>query len=387
MNSNENIIIDYEEIFDDNNNKQNKFLDNGDLEKKSTITLTLYFLLFFIGFGLIIGQFVAGSFYEPYNDAATNEFMLNEIIENKDLLVLIESNEEITLDSEEILLIGTYTYLETDYSLFTNVINIDYVDWLTTGEEIVDASILSEILNGNITNWDNDSLNNRFKLYFSVNSNIYDELMVTEDTILPETLNAFLVSDTNYNNVINFVVYILIGIPVTLMFRKEIIHDFVIIKKERGSILEKILVGFSFMLLVNLGSGVITMVLKSLAGISGDSVNQASIINALNSNTTILMVVSAVILAPIVEELVFRKSIFTLIKNPKIAILASALLFSLPHVLSEPDIISFIINIIPYLSMGVFFGYYYYYKTDQNIAILISIHAANNLFSVISILI
>lgn len=84
-----------------------------------------------------------------------------------------------------------------------------------------------------------------------------------------------------------------------------------------------------------------------------------------------------VVLAPIVEEFVFRYSIFTFTKNPRTAIIVSSILFAVVHGIG---IATFI-----YFFMGACFGLLYY-KTNKNIGVTILTHAINNALSVISIL-
>jgi membrane protease YdiL (CAAX protease family) len=60
--------------------------------------------------------------------------------------------------------------------------------------------------------------------------------------------------------------------------------------------------------------------LGTLLGIPpAEAVNQLTIIRSLQGTGAIFMFLSAVLMGPIIEELIFRKSIFGVIKNDKIA--------------------------------------------------------------------
>ena len=106
---------------------------------------------------------------------------------------------------------------------------------------------------------------------------------------------------------------------------------------------------------------------------------------SLQGNGAILMIVSAVILGPIVEELIFRKAFFGIISNQKIAVFVSSLTFGLIHVLAEPTFTDLLINIIPYVVMGFVFGYIYT-KQNKNLFVVTVVHMLTNLISIISIL-
>jgi len=72
-----------------------------------------------------------------------------------------------------------------------------------------------------------------------------------------------------------------------------------------------------------------------------------------------MMIISVVLLGPIVEELIFRKSLFSLFENKKLAIIISSLIFGLIHLIAEPSLASVIINLPAYLIPGLVFGYFY----------------------------
>jgi membrane protease YdiL (CAAX protease family) len=114
------------------------------------------------------------------------------------------------------------------------------------------------------------------------------------------------------------------------------------------------------------------------------SVNQLSIVETLHSGQAVMMIISVVLLGPIVEELIFRKSLFSLFKNKKLAIIISSLIFGLIHLIAEPSLASVIINLPAYLIPGLVFGYFYA-KNDENILVPTIAHILSNLISVLLI--
>ncbi len=120
-----------------------------------------------------------------------------------------------------------------------------------------------------------------------------------------------------------------------------------------------------------------------LFGITGTSDNQEIINDALTGNGKIPMIISVILFAPFVEEILFRKLLFGTIEDkfklkPIVAIIASTLVFSLIHVSSGDNLI-YIFQYIPL----AFVITYSYYKSDRNIFVPIGIHFLNNLVSVL----
>jgi len=87
------------------------------------------------------------------------------------------------------------------------------------------------------------------------------------------------------------------------------------------------------------------------------------------------IVFSAVIFAPIVEELVFRKSVRSLIKNKWLFILTSGLLFGLIHCVGSATLIEYL-YVIPYAIPGCVFAYILY--DSDNIFTTMSMHLWHN---------
>ncbi len=90
----------------------------------------------------------------------------------------------------------------------------------------------------------------------------------------------------------------------------------------------------------------------------------------------------AVILAPIVEELVYRKAIYGLIQqyaHPVFAVLGSAFLFALIHVVID---LGNAIYIVPYFGLGLVLAFIYYYS-GRMLFVSIFAHALMNLYTFI----
>ena len=105
--------------------------------------------------------------------------------------------------------------------------------------------------------------------------------------------------------------------------------------------------------------------------------NQEMILEVLNSST-IITSVSTIFLAPLLEELVFRYAIGTIINNKILFVIVSSILFALFHGLG-------IVTLL-YVLLGCGFSLIYL-KTNKNITAPILAHIINNAFSIITSLI
>lgn len=148
-------------------------------------------------------------------------------------------------------------------------------------------------------------------------------------------------------------------------------------KKNLKKYSKQIILGF---LLVYAALIVANLILTGL-GVYGTSENEMAINSLFSANPlqlTMLFLLLCVF-TPIVEEVVFRKVIYTFIEpksNYKVAIILTGLIFGLMHVLAYGDFI----QSIPYVMMGITFGYIYW-KANKNIYVTIGVHFLNNLLS------
>lgn len=109
-------------------------------------------------------------------------------------------------------------------------------------------------------------------------------------------------------------------------------------------------------------------------GVGGTSANQESIVMALDSSSAVFMYLSVVLLAPLVEELLFRKVLYGMVeetfKMPKIvSIIGSALIFASLHAVDVFFFQYFFMALVLCSSYSLF---------RNNILIPMGIHFLNN---------
>ena len=144
-----------------------------------------------------------------------------------------------------------------------------------------------------------------------------------------------------------------------------------------------ILKGVMTFVLVYLANYIGTIIVMVMGGAS-NSANQAGIEQIL-SRVPVPMIIYAVLIGPVVEELMFRGVIFTTLrrKHRTLAYVVTALAFGLAHVYASilSGNVSEIVQIFPYFFAGLVFCYGY--ESSNNIFASIIGHMGNNLVAVL----
>lgn len=198
-------------------------------------------------------------------------------------------------------------------------------------------------------------------------------------------------------SITNFSVYI-IGLVIILLLAKPfLIQD---LHHSRYNT-KKFFIFIGQGILIYYLGNVISNILSELIGLTGDSENQKTIVALLQSKYVAIVLLTTVILAPLIEEIVFRKAFFDLLSkktkmNSITIIVVSGISFAMIHfvmaildiLLSEQGLgalLSELIYIVPYFISGLVLGYIYE-KSERNILVPITIHMLNNILSAILIL-
>ena len=157
-----------------------------------------------------------------------------------------------------------------------------------------------------------------------------------------------------------------------IMYFKTLKEDF---KKIKGNFYNMIDTGIKYWLI----GLVVMMVSNIIIGLfikEAQAGNEQGVQEMIQSSTIFLSVITIGILAPIIEELTFRKAFKDVFKNKWAFILCSGLIFGSLHVILSLNSLWDLFYIIPYSSLGIAFGYMYA-KTD-NIYTSIIMHMFHN---------
>jgi len=189
------------------------------------------------------------------------------------------------------------------------------------------------------------------------------------------------------SSILNFLIYLIMIPGIIYFMKRDIVFDYNEAKSKGKELIIPIILGYAYVWAGNLISNALSTYIASSYNLNvAESVNQRAIISAVTSSTGILMIISAVFIGPIIEELVFRKALFGLIKNNTVALLVSTVVFGLIHVVGEASLAEALVNGVAYFVMGFVFGFIYL-KSDRNIVIPTIVHIINNGVSILLILI
>ena len=193
----------------------------------------------------------------------------------------------------------------------------------------------------------------------------------------------FLLEDNKISiNQVYLIVFLGSALIYLAIYHKSIIENLKDFKKNRKKILKST---FKYWII-----GLVIMITSSyIIGLLNipSNVNQDTNIELFKQGP-ILQSICAIVLAPIIEELVFRRSFKNFTNNKYIFGIVTGLIFGLVHVTSSitsPNDLIMLIYLIPYSSVGIALGIAY--KENNNIVGTTLMHSIHNLISVIEILI
>lgn len=201
-------------------------------------------------------------------------------------------------------------------------------------------------------------------------------------------------------SIVNLLIYAILIVALLLISHKELLGEVkTFFKDKKDNIFFKIIAAYGIFYAINLFFNVViqnieinanltNIILGNQTSITSTADNQNIIEKILHSNGFIFMFLSAGILGPICEELVFRKALFNVCKTKEMGILLSSLCFGLIHItssLGQYDLLSMILMTIPYIASGIAFGIIYI-KNDCNIVVPTIVHMLSNIISMVGIL-
>ena len=158
---------------------------------------------------------------------------------------------------------------------------------------------------------------------------------------------------------------------IMIIYNKKLSKDFKDMKKNSIKYFNKYikywLIGLFIMMVSNLFINLI---------VTNDIPSNEQVIRETFNISPLYIFFSAVIYAPIVEELIFRQSIKNIFNNKWLFIIISGLLFGSMHVFGDFKNITDLLYIIPYSTPGIIFAYML--EDSDNICVPMSFHFIHN---------
>ncbi len=180
----------------------------------------------------------------------------------------------------------------------------------------------------------------------------------------------------------NIFTYLSISILFLIIFFKDIKKDLQNFKKDYKSILKISLNYWLKGLFIMITSSFLIAALK-IAPV----LNQEQNSNLLKE-MPIVEILAAIIFAPIIEELVFRRGFKNFTNNKHIYAYTTGLIFGAMHIISSINGINdlpMLLYLIPYSSVGISLGYTY--NKTNNIIGVITTHSLHNTITIIEMII
>ena len=169
---------------------------------------------------------------------------------------------------------------------------------------------------------------------------------------------------TLFSNIITMA--ILIGI-----YYKSLKKDLIAFKKKFYELFE---ISFQIWVIGLVLMAVFNLIINHFS--PNEIANNEEAIRSLINVSPIFMLLNTAIAAPVIEELVFRKSFRIIFKNNVAFVLISGIVFGALHVITSIVNVYDYLYLLPYCSLGIAFSYMYY-KTD-NICAPIFMHFVHN---------
>lgn len=377
-----NNIIDFEEEFKNNEEEFGRPVYNDpDQKYTSLFSILTYIVLFFLGLAAVIVLF----FIKP----PTNRELVFDyfsLAKEEQYLAILDDGDDFDDFINKYKINDSYIYTVGDVKLLSYNSMITE-DWISNN--------FNEIIDGTINKWNIKGSSDEVDLIILLTEtdNIGSTIKSNTSTLKMNFINDYTIGQ---NALIMFFSYVIVLVPLFLLNRKRLVYDFISFKNDKQTKpIGFIVQGFAEFFVVTIALGLVQTLLSQAFGFGTDSVNQASIEIMLKSKYAVLMIVTVVFIGPLVEEIVFRTSIFNLVKNKKLAILISSIVFGSIHLVTELIMLfsgqftffllaETLAMSIPYVGMGVFFAYLYN-KSNQNLFVVYVIHALANLLSVVTI--
>lgn len=182
-----------------------------------------------------------------------------------------------------------------------------------------------------------------------------------------------IIKDSLINSMVSTLIYIAI---LFIIYYKDIISEFNITKKSLKEHFKRYfkyyLIGLCLMMIFN---GIIGVIFHAISD------NESNVRNILFSKPFLFMI-NISILAPLEEELVYRKSIRTIFDNRILYSIVSGLVFGFAHLsinfLSGTFVVSDLVYLLPYASLGVSFALMVYDSKSTFTSVMF--HSIHNTF-------
>ena len=185
---------------------------------------------------------------------------------------------------------------------------------------------------------------------------------------------------SKYKNIYYLLIYLILAIVYGLLYKKELIHDFNNFKKNYKKDISKAFKYYLRGVFIMYASNYLLIFLFNLSKSVNEMQNIEMIKQSMFTHSIII-----ILLAPFLEELVFRLGFKKMTNNIKLFSIITGVLFGFVHVISSLSNPVMILLTIPYSAVGISLGYAF--RETDNIFASISMHMIHNTITITFIII
>ena len=333
------------------------------MRKTVLLLVSLVFVLFSIIFNVLI---LLGTTFDV--ELTETEALYEKMAGDPYSITFNDLNK---VDDHFVLMIGYYD----SYTVYVNKFN-PYIEYFVENN-VLNYDLIKDIVNNEKIVWIDFQPINVLYLESDIPSILNIDLLLSENKV-----SSTSIKDYFYVSLADLLLSSSLAFMLIIFFYQAIKDDTINLKKNKVKVILYGILGCTIIMLVDY---ILTLIINyfDLASISA---NQISIERALFSKGMIFMALSSVIVAPIFEELLFRKAAFKIIKNDKIALIVSSVIFGSLHLFFETNLVIALLQSISYIGSGFILGAIYL-RTKKNIYAPIIAHFLNNLILLVLILI
>lgn len=180
-----------------------------------------------------------------------------------------------------------------------------------------------------------------------------------------------------FYTLIGFLPVFISGLLFLIVDWRAFSYDWQRFRKRLGPMIGQVILGFVMVY----AALILAQIILNELNVSGTSQNEMTIQGLFDANPLqiVMLFLLLCVFTPITEEIIFRKVLYNFVQprtGHAVAIIISGAVFGLMHVITYRDFI----QSIPYIFMGMTFGYIYY-RSQKNIFVVMGVHFLNNLLS------
>ena len=382
---------DFKEMFHDEKEKINNDNDTKQFRKKMMPRHIIAVSIYVAGMFLIalLVMMIVGSVPGAIETLSPEHQVVREVLTDNNGIAFIDQTEYQKYEQTYKKYLIKYQY-DTYFIIINHNNKKDFEKaFLVKNEDeklVINQESIDKFSAGELKEWSDKRM---IMLYRTneeglANPNFITNFELINDTVL---LNEVRTYSNGAQNVGNFVTYLILLASIGYVLWPNIKKDFKPYKEKDRSAYIAIFTSFAIVYGFAVASGLIQRLLNLIFKIpGGEAMNQISIEMSLRGSGAPLMILAAVVMGPIVEELIFRKAIFELSRNKWVGLAISSFVFGLIHVSTELGNLAnfghFLYVFIPYLTMGIGFGMAYI-TFKENVVTTIGAHILWNAIALI----